>query len=102
MRLVVNTGSKLPLFDRDMRFRKIYGPRIGHVLANLPAARIDSASIDVVALNHAHPDHVWGLVGEDARVRAALEAARRGAATRAYYALTTLPTATRRIAATCT
>jgi glyoxylase-like metal-dependent hydrolase (beta-lactamase superfamily II) len=63
--LVVNTGSKLLLFDTGMGFRKIYGPRTGHLLANLRAAGIDSASIDVVVLSHAHPDHVWGLVSED-------------------------------------
>jgi glyoxylase-like metal-dependent hydrolase (beta-lactamase superfamily II) len=43
------------------------GPRSGHLLANLRAAGIDPASIDVVALSHAHPDHVWGLAGEDGK-----------------------------------
>jgi glyoxylase-like metal-dependent hydrolase (beta-lactamase superfamily II) len=65
--LVVNTGSKLVLIDTGMGFRKIYGPRTGHLLANLRAAGIDPASIDVVAVSHAHPDHVWGLVGEDGK-----------------------------------
>ncbi len=65
--LVVNTGEKLVLIDTGMGFRKVYGPRTGHLLANLRAAGIDSASIDVVALSHAHPDHVWGLVGEDGK-----------------------------------
>lgn len=65
--LVVNTGSKLVLIDTGMGFRKIYGPRTGHLLANLRGAGIDPASIDVVALSHAHPDHVWGLVGEDGK-----------------------------------
>src|SRR5258708_35796292 len=65
--LVVNTGNKLVLIDTGMGFRKIYGPRTGHLLANLRAAGIDPASIDVVALSHAHPDHVWGLVGEDGK-----------------------------------
>jgi glyoxylase-like metal-dependent hydrolase (beta-lactamase superfamily II) len=63
--LVVNTGDKLVLIDTGMGFRKVYGPRTGHLLANLRAAGIDPASIDAVALSHAHPDHVWGLVGED-------------------------------------
>ena len=63
--LLVNTGSKLVLIDTGMGFRKIYGPRTGHLLANLRGAGIDPASIDVVALSHAHPDHVWGLVGDD-------------------------------------
>ena len=65
--LVVNTGEKLVLIDTGMGFRKVYGPRSGRLLANLRAAGIDPASIDVVALSHAHPDHVWGLVGEDGK-----------------------------------
>jgi glyoxylase-like metal-dependent hydrolase (beta-lactamase superfamily II) len=65
--LVVNTGDKLVLIDTGMGFRKPYGPRTGHLLANLRAAGIDPELIDVVALSHAHPDHVWGLVGEDGK-----------------------------------
>ncbi len=65
--LVVNTGGKLILIDTGMGFRKIYGPRTGHLLDNLRAAGIDPSSIDVVALSHAHPDHCWGLVGEDGK-----------------------------------
>jgi glyoxylase-like metal-dependent hydrolase (beta-lactamase superfamily II) len=63
--LVVNTGGKLVLIDTGMGFRKPYGPRTGRLLANLRAAGIDPKSIDVVVLSHAHPDHVWGLAGED-------------------------------------
>src|SRR5258708_2195492 len=65
--LVVNTGGKLALIDTGMGFRKVYGPRTGHLLSNLRAVGIDPASIDVVALSHGHPDHVWGLVGEDGK-----------------------------------
>jgi glyoxylase-like metal-dependent hydrolase (beta-lactamase superfamily II) len=65
--LVVDTGDKLVLIDTGMGFRKIYGPRTGHLLDNIRAAGIDPKSIDVVALSHAHPDHVWGLVGEDGK-----------------------------------
>jgi glyoxylase-like metal-dependent hydrolase (beta-lactamase superfamily II) len=65
--LVVNTGDKLVLIDTGMGFRKVYGPRTGHLLANLRAVGIDPESIDLVALSHAHPDHVWGLVGEDGK-----------------------------------
>ncbi len=65
--LVVNTGGKLVLIDTGMGFRKVYGPRTGHLLSNLRAVGIDPASIDIVALSHGHPDHVWGLVGEDGK-----------------------------------
>ena len=65
--LVVNTGEKLVLIDTGIGFRKIYGPRSGRLLFNLQAAGINPASIDVVVLSHAHPDHCWGLVGEDGK-----------------------------------
>jgi glyoxylase-like metal-dependent hydrolase (beta-lactamase superfamily II) len=65
--LAVNTGTKLVLIDTGLGFRKVYGPHSGHLLGNLRAAGIDPASIDVVALSHAHPDHVWGLAGEDGK-----------------------------------
>jgi glyoxylase-like metal-dependent hydrolase (beta-lactamase superfamily II) len=65
--LVVNTGEKLVLIDTGIGFRKVYGPRSGRLLANLRGAGIDPGSIDVVALSHAHPDHVWGLVSEDGK-----------------------------------
>jgi glyoxylase-like metal-dependent hydrolase (beta-lactamase superfamily II) len=65
--LVVNTGGKLILIDTGMGFRKPYGPRTGHLLANLRAAGFDPKSIEAVMLSHAHPDHVWGLAGEDGK-----------------------------------
>jgi glyoxylase-like metal-dependent hydrolase (beta-lactamase superfamily II) len=65
--LVVNTGGKLVLIDTGIGFRQVYGPRSGRLVANLKATGIDPASIDVVALSHGHPDHVWGLAGEDGK-----------------------------------
>jgi glyoxylase-like metal-dependent hydrolase (beta-lactamase superfamily II) len=65
--LVVNTGEKLVLIDTGMGYRKPYGPRTGHLVANLRGAGVDPASIDVVLLSHAHPDHVWGLVSQDGK-----------------------------------
>jgi glyoxylase-like metal-dependent hydrolase (beta-lactamase superfamily II) len=65
--LVVNTGEKLVLIDTGMGARKMFGPTSGRLLANLQAAGINPGSIDVVALSHAHPDHCWGLVGQDGK-----------------------------------
>jgi glyoxylase-like metal-dependent hydrolase (beta-lactamase superfamily II) len=59
--LVVNTGEKLVLIDTGMGTRKMFGEKSGRLLANLQAAGINPASIDAVALSHAHPDHCWGL-----------------------------------------
>jgi glyoxylase-like metal-dependent hydrolase (beta-lactamase superfamily II) len=66
--LVVNTGRHLVLIDTGMGDRsKALGPNNGHLLANMRAAGIDPASIDVVAITHPHIDHCWALV--DARDR---------------------------------
>lgn len=56
---LVNTGSKLVLIDAGN------GPSpdgaVGQLFANLMAAGVDPASIDVVVLSHLHPDHINGL-----------------------------------------
>ena len=63
--LLLNTGDKLVLIDTGSGSQKLMGPNTGKLLANLKAAGIDPKDIDAVALTHAHPDHCWGLVGED-------------------------------------
>lgn len=65
--LVVNTGRQLVLFDTGMgdsmgAASQMFGPTTGRLLANLRAAGIEPAQIDVVALTHAHCDHCWALV----------------------------------------
>jgi len=70
--LVLNTGRQLILFDTGMgesmgAASKMFGPTTGRLLANLRAAGIDPAQIDVVALTHAHCDHCWALVDAEGR-----------------------------------
>lgn len=65
--LVLNTGRQLLLFDTGMgesmgADSKMFGPTTGRMLANMKAAGIDPAQIDMVVATHAHCDHVWGLV----------------------------------------
>jgi len=63
--LVLNTGEKLVLIDTGTGFQKLMGSDSGKLLGNLKTAGIDPKDIDAVALTHAHPDHCWGLIGED-------------------------------------
>lgn len=44
---------------------KLFGSTPGQALANLRIAGLDPASIDIVALTHADPDHAWGLLDDD-------------------------------------
>jgi len=65
--LVVNTGRHLVLFDTGMgdsmgAASQMFGPTTGRLLANMRAAGIEPAQIDVVCATHAHCDHVWALV----------------------------------------
>jgi glyoxylase-like metal-dependent hydrolase (beta-lactamase superfamily II) len=47
------------------RFR----PTEGRLLANVFAAGLDPLAVTRVALTHAHPDHIWGTMHDDGRLR---------------------------------
>jgi glyoxylase-like metal-dependent hydrolase (beta-lactamase superfamily II) len=65
--LVINTGSRLVMFDSGMGFSKAFGPTTGRLVANLRASGIRPAQIDDIICTHAHIDHIGGLA--DARGR---------------------------------
>ena len=59
--LVLNTGSRLVLFDSGMGTSKMFGATTGRILASLKEAGINPAQIDDVICTHAHIDHIGGL-----------------------------------------
>jgi glyoxylase-like metal-dependent hydrolase (beta-lactamase superfamily II) len=64
---LINTGSKLILIDCGLGgalFEASKGA-FGRTLANLTAAGVDPASIDVVMMSHLHPDHTNGIRAAD-------------------------------------
>lgn len=65
--LVLNTGRNLALFDTGMGTSTMFGDGSGRILKNLDAAGIKAADIDSVILTHPHPDHAWGLIGENGK-----------------------------------
>jgi glyoxylase-like metal-dependent hydrolase (beta-lactamase superfamily II) len=65
--LVLNTGSKLVLFDSGMGTSKAFGPTTGRLLRSLNEAKINPAQIDDIICTHGHIDHIGGLA--DARGR---------------------------------
>jgi glyoxylase-like metal-dependent hydrolase (beta-lactamase superfamily II) len=60
--VVIKTGTETILFDAGSGAG--FQPTAGKIAESLVAAGVDPASIDKVVFSHAHPDHLWGAVGE--------------------------------------
>jgi glyoxylase-like metal-dependent hydrolase (beta-lactamase superfamily II) len=59
--IVLNTGSRLALFDSGMGTSKMFGNTTGKLLSGLAQVGIKPAQIDDVICSHAHIDHTGGL-----------------------------------------
>ena len=60
--VLINTGDNQVLVDVGSGER--FQPTAGRLSPNLEEAGIDPGDITHVALTHAHPDHVWGMLDE--------------------------------------
>lgn len=61
---VINTGDKLILIDAGGG--AFMGPTLGKLVSNLQASGYEPDQIDDIYITHLHPDHVGGLVSENA------------------------------------
>jgi glyoxylase-like metal-dependent hydrolase (beta-lactamase superfamily II) len=64
---VIKKGEDLIIVDVGSGNK--YQPSDGRLSGNLIASGIDARAITKVVFTHAHPDHVWGTVAEDGRLR---------------------------------
>jgi glyoxylase-like metal-dependent hydrolase (beta-lactamase superfamily II) len=64
---VIRTGNDLIIVDIGSGDK--YQPSDGRLSANLKACSIDAADITKVVFTHAHPDHIWGTLTENNKLR---------------------------------
>jgi glyoxylase-like metal-dependent hydrolase (beta-lactamase superfamily II) len=64
---VIKKGSDLIIVDIGSGDK--YQPSDGRLCGNLVTAGIAAAAVTKVVFTHAHPDHVWGTLAEDGRLR---------------------------------
>lgn len=63
---LINTGSKLELFDTGSG--SFMGPDLGKVLSSLKKSGYDAEQVDDIYITHLHPDHIGGLIADNKAV----------------------------------
>lgn len=58
---IIDTGQRIVMVDTGTGASKMFGDKLGHVLANLRAAGYMPEQVDEIYLTHMHTDHVGGL-----------------------------------------
>lgn len=73
---LVNTGSRLVLIDTGTGTSQMFGPKLGHLLANLRASGYSAEQVQEIYVTHMHTDHIGGLMrdGQPAFPKATIRA----------------------------
>ena len=64
--LLLDLGGHLVLFDTGMGTSNRFGLEAGQLWKTLQANNIPLDAIDALVFTHAHPDHCWGTMKDDA------------------------------------
>lgn len=59
---LVNTGTRLVLIDTGTGTSPMFGPKLGHLLANLRASGYAAEQVEEIYVTHMHTDHIGGLM----------------------------------------
>ena len=65
--IVLNTGTRLVMFDTGMGTAKDFGTTTGRLLTSLREAGINPLRIDDIICSHAHIDHIGGIADKRGR-----------------------------------
>ena len=63
---LIKAGSDLVLVDNGSGNK--FQPTAGKLAENLAAAGIDPGAVTKVVFTHAHPDHIWGTLGDGGKL----------------------------------